>query len=101
MVDKENKLFTVVTCTYNRKKELKTLYSSLLNQKELNFQWLVIDDCSTDNTDSIVKKWKNDNNIPISYHKMGENGGKYRALNYALEKIITPLFIIIDSDDYF
>lgn len=96
----DNELFTIVTCTYNRADKLPDLYSSLSNQNLFNFKWLIIDDCSNDKTEIIVKKWEKKTSFSIIYHRMKNNGGKYKALNYAFSKISTPLFIIIDSDDY-
>lgn len=95
-----NELFTIITCTYNRGEKLNKLFDSLTKQKLFNFKWYIIDDCSTDNTKQVIKSWINNCKFNISYYRMKKNGGKYKALNFAFDKITTPLFIIIDSDDY-
>lgn len=95
-----NKLLTIVTCTYNRQEKLRKLFNSLIEQELFNFEWLIIDDCSNDNTEQLVRKWQKNKEFCILYHKMQKNGGKYKALNYAFGLINTPLFLIIDSDDY-
>lgn len=90
---------TVLTTTYNRSELLKNLYESLRNQDNYNFEWLIIDDGSTDDTGNVVRAMINEKpNFPIIY-KYKENGGKHTALNYAYTYIKTPLTFIVDSDD--
>jgi glycosyltransferase involved in cell wall biosynthesis len=90
---------TVFTPTYNRAYTLPNLYSSLINQTVFDFEWLIVDDGSTDNTESIVSQWlKAESPFPIRYYKK-ENGGKHRAINFALSKSVGELFFIVDSDD--
>ena len=93
----KDKLITVLTPTYNRATLLKDLYNSLLNQEIKNFIWLIIDDGSEDNTNSIVSEF-NDGDFTIDYYKKS-NGGKHTAINFAMKYICTPLTIIVDSDD--
>lgn len=90
---------TYLTCTYNRQSELKGLYRSLLNQTINNFVWMIIDDGSRDDTEQIVNQWINEKTIPIKYYKI-KNGGKHRAINYAIPKLSTELVMVIDSDDW-
>lgn len=52
-------MVTILTPTYNRAKTLPKLIESLCGQTSTNFQWLVIDDGSTDDTDSIFEELKN------------------------------------------
>lgn len=90
---------TVFTPTYNRGKILENLYHSLQKQVIFNFEWLIIDDGSIDDTEKIVTNWKNeDNNFEIRYHKQ-KNGGKCRAINEALDLANGDLFFTVDSDD--
>lgn len=96
----ENNIFiTVFTPTYNRAYILTQLYNSLLNQEQENFEWLIVDDGSTDNTEELVKKFQNENKINIRYVKQ-KNSGKYKAINRALDLALGKLFMIVDSDDY-
>lgn len=90
---------SVLTPTYNRKNTLKKLYASLLNQDDLDFEWIIIDDGSTDGTNELVKLWINSNEITIKYEEK-KNGGKHTALNYGYKFVITDLIFIVDSDDY-
>ena len=62
--------FTVFTPTYNRVNVINRVYSSLLNQTFHDFEWLIIDDGSTDKTAELVQSWKNDPNtwFPIRYY---------------------------------
>lgn len=90
---------TVFTPTYNRGYIIENLYKSLQRQTFKDFEWLVVDDGSTDNTKELFEKWKKeDNYFNIRYYKK-ENGGKHRAVNYALKFINTPYVFIVDSDD--
>lgn len=91
---------TVFTPTYNRAYIIENLYRSLQRQTSLDFEWLVVDDGSTDDTESLFAKWMTEEKrFPIRYYKK-ENGGKCRAINYALELAQGELFFTVDSDDY-
>lgn len=91
---------TVFTPTYNRAYIIEQLYKSLQAQSYLDFEWLVIDDGSSDNTEELFKQWMQRNNaFSIRYYKV-ENGGKHRAINKATELAKGELFFIVDSDDY-
>lgn len=89
---------TVLTPTYNRGKLLEKLYESLCAQDCKDFEWLIVDDGSTDDTSERVEQMKQTADFPIFYHRK-ENGGKHTALNYAYQFIKTPLTFIVDSDD--
>ena len=92
-------MITVLTPTYNRENTIDRAYKSLLNQTDKNFEWLIIDDGSQDNTESLVKKYKKEKQINIRYYKK-ENGGKHTALNVGTNKAKGELILILDSDDY-
>ena len=95
-----NMQFTVFTPTYNRAHTLPALYNSLIAQTtNIEFEWLLVDDGSSDNTEELVKRWISENKININYHKV-KNGGKPRAINYACTVANSPFLFIIDSDDY-
>lgn len=89
---------TVFTPTYNRAAFLPTLYQSLLNQTDRDFEWLVVDDGSTDNTDTIIDGFKNDGHISVRYIKQ-PNMGKHAAHNNGIMKADSELFVCVDSDD--
>ena len=90
---------TVFTPTYNRAHTLLNLYTSLVNQTYHDFEWLIIDDGSSDNTQQIVEEWiQQGNHFQIRYYKQ-PNGGKHRAINKGVQLSNSELFFIVDSDD--
>lgn len=89
---------TIFTPTYNRAYCLGRAYESLLRQTCKDFEWLVIDDGSTDNTKGLVETWQEEGKIPIRYIYK-ENGGMHSAHNTAHAHIETELCICLDSDD--
>ncbi len=92
------KTITIFTPSYNRAYCLGKCYQSLINQKNKDFIWLVIDDGSSDNTEDLVKEWIKEDIIDIQYHYQ-ENLGMHGAHNTAYELIQSPLNLCIDSDD--
>lgn len=91
---------TVFTPTYNRAYIIENLYRSLQRQTYRDFEWLIVDDGSTDNTEDVINQWQKENNFfPIRYYKK-ENGGKCRAINYGVDFAEGLLFFNVDSDDY-
>ena len=89
---------TILTSTYNRKELLSKLYESLQLQKDKDFEWLIIDDGSTDGTSEVIDQFISNADFSIRY-ELKENGGKHTALNYAYQFIESPLTFIVDSDD--
>lgn len=92
-------LITIFTPTYNRATLLPRLYESLKSQNIQNFEWVVVDDGSSDNTEEVVKGFEAENRIPIQYIKK-DNEGKHIAINKGVELANGELFFIVDSDDY-
>ena len=91
---------TIFTPTYNRAYIIEKLYESLKSQTNKNFEWLVIDDGSIDNTEKIFNRiLQDDNEFNIRYIKV-ENGGKHRAINKAVKLAKGTYMFIVDSDDY-
>lgn len=91
---------TIFTATYNRGHLIENLYQSLLRQSCFNFEWLVVDDGSIDNTQELFEMWMNrDNLFPIRYYRQ-ENLGLIRSLNRGIELANGEYFSKIDSDDY-
>lgn len=91
-------MITVFTPSYNRANTLKMLYDSLLKQGKANFEWLIVDDGSSDNTKEYIDSLIAENKIKINYIYK-ENGGKQSAYNLGLEKANGVIFLCIDSDD--
>lgn len=91
---------TVFTPSYNRGYIIEKLYHSLQRQSFTDFEWIVVDDGSTDHTEELFAKICEDqNSFPIRYVK-SENGGKHRAINTGVAMAEGELFVIVDSDDY-
>ena len=93
-------LITIFTPTYNRRQLIDNLYHSLLAQTDKNFEWLIIDDGSTDDTEKYFSELTSKPQpFPIRYLKQ-VNGGKHRAINKGVQNANGELFFIVDSDDY-
>ncbi|KMM31218.1 hypothetical protein ACM15_23650 [Parabacteroides goldsteinii] len=91
-------MITIFTPTYNRKYTIGKLYESLCCQNVNNFEWLIVDDGSTDGTDVYIQSLVSLNfNIRYYYKK---NEGKSKAINYAVGLAKGDWFFIVDSDDY-
>lgn len=110
------RLLTVFTPTFNRINLIGRGYKALCNQKNHNFNWLIIDDGSTDGTEELVRSWISDEtyqecdggfvgnskdaqwlNIRYCYK---ENGGLHTGYNKAIELMDSEICVCIDSDDY-
>lgn len=92
-------MITVFTPTYNRAYIIDKLYQSLCQQTCNDFEWLVVDDGSTDNTQELINSYISEKKITIRYiHK--KNGGKHTAINLGVKEAKGELFFIVDSDDH-
>lgn len=96
----KSKKITVFTPTYNRENSLQRVYDSLCQQTYRNFEWIVVDDGSTDNTKEVINQFKRNAKFPIYYYYQ-ENSGKHVAINRAVEMTDSEFFLIADSDDAF
>ena len=90
---------TIFTPTYNKADMLENLYQALLRQTNQDFEWIIVDDGSTDNTKELVDKFMEEGKLDISY-KYKEVGGKHLAINLGLEIADGELFCIVDSENY-
>lgn len=90
---------TIFTPTYNRSHTLSRLHDSLVKQSLKDFEWLVVDDGSSDNTAVLFENWtSNDNGFQVRYIRI-PNGGKNRAINLGIKEASGRYFMILDSDD--
>lgn len=95
-----SKTLTIFTPTYNRANLLSRVFKSLQQQTSFDFEWLLVDDGSTDKTETIIEEFKREpTTFPIRYFKQ-ENGGKHRAINFGVKKAEGAYFLILDSDDF-
>lgn len=93
------KTLTVFTPAYNRAHTIGRTYESLCRQTCQDFEWLIVDDGSTDHTRELVESWIQEEKISIRYIYQ-ENQGMHGAHNTAYRNITTELNTCIDSDDY-
>lgn len=92
--------FTIFTATYNRAEYLSRVYNSLKDQTFDDFEWLVVDDGSTDNTEELINSFIAERVLKsIKYIKKGENGGKHTAWRVATDLFNAKYVITLDSDD--
>lgn len=90
---------TILTPTYNRAYILHKAYESLLRQTDKDFEWVIVDDGSTDNTRALVESWIAEQRVQIIY-RYKENGGKHTAHNTGVQMANGEITYILDSDDY-
>ena len=90
--------FTVLTPTYNRAHTLERVYQSLCEQQFKDFEWLVVDDGSTDNTRNKIETWQVDSPFPIRY-VWQTNQHKKTAFNTGVREAWGRLIVALDSDD--
>lgn len=91
-------MITVLTPTFNRGGGLQSLWDSLQKQTVKDFEWLVVDDGSTDGTKNLITQLQENSDFPIRYIYKS-NGGKHTALNVGIQTICSELTFIVDSDD--
>lgn len=91
-------MITILTPTYNREYTLQRLFDSLISQEDMNFEWVIIDDGSTDNTKKLIDSFDKKKSITIRYFYQS-NSGKPSAINLGVEKSSTDYIFIVDSDD--
>lgn len=90
--------FTVMTPTFNRAHTLSKVYESLCAQTFHDFEWIIVDDGSTDATKELVSAWKAF--FPIRYF-WKPNGGKHTAMNRGISEAKGEFALFADSDDRF
>lgn len=93
-------LITVFTPTYNRAHTLHRVFDSLRAQTFRDFEWLVVDDGSTDGTAELIARWAKAADFPVRYVQQ-DHAGKHIAHNRALGEARGYFFFPIDSDDAF
>lgn len=92
-------MITVFTPTYNRAYIIRTLYESLCRQTYHDFEWIVVDDGSTDDTKALLDGFVKTQKINIRYIYQ-PNQGKHIAINEGVKVARGDTFFIVDSDDY-
>ena len=91
---------TVFTPLYNRTEFLPRIFDSLMSQKYKDFEWLIVDDGSVNDSEHVIKEFEKTADFSIRYVRK-ENGGKHTAHNLAVEEAFGEWFVCLDSDDIF
>lgn len=95
-------MFDIITPTFNRQHLIHRVYESLMKQTYKDFNWIIIDDASIDETKALVAEWqKTVSDFKIEYFCLPSNQGKPSAVNFGLTKCFGDYIIIADSDDSF
>lgn len=92
-------MITVVTPTYNRARTLPLLFESLKRQTVRDFEWVIVDDGSTDETHALCVQFAKNADFSVNYLRQ-DNAGKHVAINAAAKIARGEWFFIVDSDDY-
>ena len=101
MINNSNKLVSIIITTYNRGDFLiKRSIPSVFNQTHNNCEFIVVDDCSIDNTESLIRKiGKQDKRV--KYFKTPANGGISVARNLGIRKSKGDFIAFLDDEDEF
>lgn len=91
-----NELVSIIMPSYNTANYIEETISSVINQTYTNWELIIVDDCSTDNTDEIIKEFKDDR---IKYFKNKKNSGAAFSRNRALKEAKGKWIAFLDSDD--
>ena len=92
--------FSVFTPVFNRGGLLSRVYDSLQKQTFKEFEWIIVNDGSTDDSDTVIKKIIENADFPITYIYLEHNSGKHVAQNRAVDVAKGEMFVPLDSDDY-
>ena len=98
-MEQRRPLITILTPTYNRAHTLSRLAASLEAQTFRDFEWLIVDDGSTDDTQGVLASLTESATFPLRVTRT-PNGGKHRALNRGIPEAHGEWIYIVDSDDY-
>lgn len=90
---------SVLTPTYNRAHVLHRAYESLRRQTVRDFEWVLVDDGSTDDTPALLSRWQAEADFPISWYRYSNNRGRNAAVNTGKSLVSGGYTLILDSDD--
>ena len=93
--------FSVLTPTYNRAHTLHRTYNSLRSQTNCDFEWIIVDDGSTDQTPQLLQNWQKEANFPVTWIRYSNNRGRNAAVNFGKQFLSGDYTVILDSDDAF
>ena len=90
---------SVLTPTYNRAHVLPRVYESLQRQTVRDFEWVVVDDGSTDETPVLLARWQAEADFPVTWYRYTSNRGRNAAVNSGAALISGDYTLVLDSDD--
>ena len=90
---------SILTPTYNRAHVLHRAFDSLNRQKTRDFEWVVVDDGSTDDTPALLAAWQEEADFPITWYRYSNNRGQIPAVNVGRKLVTGEYTLKLDSDD--
>ena len=91
--------FSIITLSYNHEQYIDQTIQSVLNQTLTDFEYLVVDGKSTDNSRKVIEKYTNDLRLKPIYQKSNE--GPVSSLNEGFKNAMGEILGYINSDDFF
>lgn len=98
MQDIKKVVFSIIIPNYNRVRVISKAVNSVLAQNFIDFELIVVDDCSTDNSIEILSRIKDER---LKVLKLTKNSGAAAARNYGIQKSTGTYISLLDSDDYY
>lgn len=96
---KKNIFFSIILCSYNSQKFITKTLDSIINQSYKNWELIIVDDGSKDNSSQIIKNYiNNNNNFKIKYF-YNNNSGLASSRNFAINRASFKWIALIDHDD--
>lgn len=92
----EMEIVSIITPCYNSEKYIADTYNSIKSQTYTNWEWIIVDDCSSDKSGEIIQSF-NDNRIKLIIQS--KNQGAAYSRNLALNKAQGRFITFLDSDD--
>lgn len=89
-------LFSVITCVYNGESFISQAIQSVLDQSFSNWELIIVNDGSTDNTALVVSRFLDDTRVKYFYQNNGKQG---KARNFAIAHSVAPWLAFLDADD--
>ena len=93
---------SIITASYNYEKYIKETIESVINQTYKNWELIIVDDGSTDNSVEIIKSYcQKDNRIKLYQHEGGVNKGLSETIKLGISKANGDWIAFLESDDKF
>ncbi len=97
MKKKKEISFSILMSNFNNGKYIKDAIQSVIDQIYLNWELIIVDDCSTDNSIDVISQFSNNDRIKLIQNK--KNIGKPSSLIIAIENASNEIIGILDADD--